>query len=266
MKLSYYPYTLKLKRRFKISSNSRLTTPTVMVEIEHGGLIGYGEASLPPYLKEDQQSVIKFLQEVKLKNFKNEEHFKTAIQSLDTIDDGNNAAKASVDIALHDLMGKILNVSLSTYLDIPEKNELYSSYTIGISDEPTLMRKLDEASQFKFLKIKLGTEDDKKLITMIRSLTDKQIYVDVNQGWRDKYFALDMIEFLKEQNVILVEQPLAKSSLKDTAWLTEKSTLPIIADEDVQDLNDQSRWYKQSSQNVYESKRVELENNAWLYD
>jgi L-alanine-DL-glutamate epimerase-like enolase superfamily enzyme len=238
MKLSYYPYTLKLKQRFTISTHSRLTTPAVMVVIEHNGLTGYGEASLPPYLDENQQSVISFLNKVNLKKFKNLENLEPILQYIDEIDEGNNAAKAAVDIALHDLAGKMLDVPLYRFLNIKMKKDIYSSYTLGISDQESLQEKIRETSNFKYLNVKLGTIDDKKIIRTIRSLTDKSLYVDVNQGWSDKYFSLDMINWLKEQDVLLVEQPLPKENLKDASWLTERSPLPIIADEAVQSLND----------------------------
>lgn len=238
MKLSYYPYTIKLKQRFTISTNSRISTPAIMVEIEHDELVGFGEASLPPYLIEDQVSVINFLKKVNLEVFNDPLDLESIIQFIDKIEEGNNAAKAAVDIALHDLAGKILNVPLYKFLNNPKRDNLFSSYTIGITDEENLRMRIEDASEFKILKVKLGTKDDKKIIKVIRSLTDKPIYVDVNQGWNDKYFALDIISFLKEQNVILVEQPFSKENLKDAAWLTERSPLPIIADEAVQSIDE----------------------------
>ena len=238
MKLSYYPYTIKLKQRFTISTNSRISTPAIMVEIEHDELVGFGEASLPPYLIEDQVSVISFLKKVNLEVFNDPLDLESIIQFIDKIEEGNNAAKAAVDIALHDLAGKILNVPLYKFLNNPKRDNLFSSYTIGITDEENLRMRIEDASEFKILKVKLGTKDDKKIIKVIRSLTDKPIYVDVNQGWNDKYFALDIISFLNEQNVILVEQPFSKENLKDAAWLTERSPLPIIADEAVQRIDE----------------------------
>ncbi len=84
----------------------------------------------------------------------------------------------------------------------------------------------------------MGTENDKRIIELVRSLVDKPLFIDVNQGWNDEYFALDMINWLAEQNVILVEQPLPKEKIKESKWLNERSPLPIIADEAVQSLND----------------------------
>jgi L-alanine-DL-glutamate epimerase-like enolase superfamily enzyme len=241
MKLYYYPYTIELKEQFTISINSRTTTPSVMLEVEHNGLTGYGEASLPPYLSEDQSSVISFLNKLSIEPFNNLTDINLILDYVDNISEGNNAAKASVDIALHDLLGKFLDVPLNKYLGIDRRNNIYSSYTIGISDLKKIKQKVDDASEFKFLKVKLGSENDKEIIAAIRTLTDKPLYIDVNQGWSDKYFALEMIGWLAEQNVVLVEQPLLKENFDDANWLNERSPLPIIADEAVQTINDLER-------------------------
>jgi L-alanine-DL-glutamate epimerase-like enolase superfamily enzyme len=238
MHLKFYPYTLKLKQRFTISTYSRLTTPAVLVEIEHEGVTGYGEASLPPYLDENQQSVISFLNKVNLNQFQGQLNLDASIQKINETDQGNNAAKAAIDIALHDLIGKILGVPLYRYLNISKRDDIFSFYTLGISDEEPLKEKIEEASEFKFLKVKLGTKDDKRILKTIRSITKRSLFVDVNQGWNDKYFALDLINWLKEQNVILIEQPLPKEKIKDINWLSERSPLPIIADESVRELKD----------------------------
>jgi len=238
MKLKYYPYTIKLREEFTLSVSSRKTTPAVMVEVDHNGLTGYGEASLPPYLSEDQSSVINFLNKLSLEPFNNPKDINSILDYVDNISEGNKAAKASVDIALHDLLGKFLDVPLHKYYGIDRSDNINSSYTIGISDLKKIKQKVGEASEFKFLKIKLGSENDKEIVAAIRALTDKPLYIDVNQGWSNKYFALDMIGWLAEQNVVLVEQPLPKENFDDANWLNEKSPLPIIADEAVQTIND----------------------------
>lgn len=237
MKLKFYPYTIKLKEQFTISVNSRATTPVIMVEIEQDRITGYGEASLPPYLQEDQKSVIDFLKRVDLGAFKDSSAINIILDYIDNLSVGDNAAKASVDIALHDFVGKINNIPLYKYLNINKREDIYTSFTIGISDEESTKQKIAKASDYKFLKIKLGTQNDRRIIELVRSLVDKPLFIDVNQGWNDEYFALDMINWLAEQNVVLVEQPLPKEKIKESKWLNERSPLPIIADEAVQSWN-----------------------------
>ena len=238
MKLKFYPYTINLKEEFTISVNSRTTTPAVMVEIEHDQITGFGEASLPPYLNETQQSVIDFLKKVDLSQFSSSTNLNEVLDYIDKVDEENNAAKAALDIAVHDLIGKINNLPLYRYLGIKKGEDIYTSYTIGISDELTLKRKITEIQDYKFLKVKLGSEKDQAMIELIYSLTDKKLFVDINQGWTDEHYALDMIHKLSEMNVLLVEQPLPKNKIKEMKWLNERSPLPIIADEAIQNLND----------------------------
>ena len=238
MKLKFYPYTIRLREEFTISFNSRITTPAVMVEIEDEDEIGYGEASLPPYLKESQKTVIDFLKKVNLSSFKYFNNLNEIVEYIFQVDKGNYAAKAAVDIALHDLIAKINNLPLYEYLNIKKAEDIFTSYTMGISDELTLRRKIVRAKDYKYLKIKLGSENDIPTIELLNSLTNQKLFVDINQGWNDEYFALDMINWLAKQNVLLVEQPLPKDKIKELKWLKERSPLPIIADEAVQSVED----------------------------
>ena len=238
LKLTYKPYTLKLKHTFTVSSFSRNETPVILTEIEYDGEVGYGEASLPQYLGETQESVMHFLSKIDFSQFEDPLDSENILNYIDNIEDGNNAAKASVDIALHDIIGKLLNVPLYKYFGLVNPENSFTSFTIGIDSEEIIKTKIDEANDFKYLKIKLGTENDKEIIETIRSITNKPLYVDVNQGWNNKKEALEIIEWLTEKNVILIEQPLPKENIDDIAWLNEKSPLPIIADESVKRLKD----------------------------
>lgn len=238
LKITYKPYTLKLRHTFTVSSFSRNETPVVLTEIEYNGKVGYGEASLPQYLGETQESLMDFLSKIDFKQFEDPLDSENILNYIDDIEDGNNAAKASVDIALHDLIGKLLEIPLFKYFGLAKPKNAYTSYTIGIDNKEIIKTKIDEAIDFKYLKIKLGTNNDKEIIETIRAETNKSLYVDVNQGWNNKQEALEMIEWLFEKNVILIEQPLPKENIDDIAWLNEKSPLPIIADESVKRLKD----------------------------
>jgi len=238
MKLTFRKYELEMKHTFTISNFSRKTTPVVLTEIEHDNTIGYGEASLPPYLGETQDTVIAFLKSVNLQQFASPFELEDILEYVDAIAPKNTAAKASIDIALHDLVGKLMNQPLYKIWGYNPNKTPDTSFTIGIDTEDIVKQKTKEASPYNILKIKLGNDNDKNLITTIRSVTNKPIYVDVNQGWNDKYFALDMIHWLHQQNVLLIEQPMPVNKIEDIAWLTAQSPIPIIADEGVQRLSD----------------------------
>ncbi len=114
-----------------------------------------------------------------------------------------------------------------------------TTYTIGIDTDDMIRTKVKEVEgQFNILKVKLGTQDDKRIIKAIRTATTLPVAIDANQGWQDKHEALDLIFWLKEQGVVMIEQPMNKYNLDDNAWITERSPLPVFGDESVQRLRD----------------------------
>lgn len=238
MKLSFKAYDLQLTHVFTIANSSRRTTPVVLVEIAYEGLIGYGEASLPPYLGESQVSVIEFLKKVDLEQFSSPFLLEDILTYVDSIAENNTAAKASIDIALHDLVGKIMQQPWHKIWGLDKNKTLSTTFTIGIDSDEVVKQKTLEAAPYNILKVKLGRETDKQMIRAIRSVTDKPIAVDANQGWKDKHYALDMIHWLQEQGIVMIEQPMSKHRLDDNAWITERSPLPIFADEAFQRLTD----------------------------
>lgn len=238
MKLTFKPYTLELKHVFTLATSSRTTTPVMLTRIEYDGITGYGEASMPPYLGESHESAAKFLAKVDLTQFKDPFELEMILEYVDRIDKLNPAAKASVDIALHDLVGKLMKKPWYKIWGYEKDKTPYTSFTIGIDTKEVVIEKVKEAEEYKILKVKLGRDTDKMMIETIRSVTDKPIVVDVNQGWKDKSFALDMINWLNERNVKMVEQPMPKEMIDENAWLTEKSPLPTFGDESVQRIPD----------------------------
>ena len=239
MKLSYYPYDLQLTHVFTLSNSSRSTTPVVLTQIEYDGITGYGEASMPPYLGETQASVIEFLKKVDLEQFSSPFELEDILGSIDKIADNNTAAKASIDIALHDLVGKIMGQPWYKIWGLDKSKTPMTTFTIGIDTPEVVREKTQEAiASYPLLKVKLGRPGDKEMIEAIRSVTNEPIAVDVNQGWDDKQQALDMIYWLKDRGIVMVEQPLPKYRIEDSAWLTERSPLPIYADESFQRLTD----------------------------
>jgi L-alanine-DL-glutamate epimerase-like enolase superfamily enzyme len=238
LELRYYPFQLKFKHPFAIAAGARDVTPVVFVELEHKGIIGYGEAALPPYLSETQESVIAFLTELNTAQFNDPLAIQEVLRYVFSFDEKNFAAKAAFDIALHDLAGKILNKPTFEIFGLSKENCPQTTFTIGMDTPKIILQKVNEAKDFNLLKVKLGGPFDKLIIETIRGETDKPICVDVNQGWAEKEFALDMICYLKEQGAIFIEQPLEKNKIEDAKWLKEKSPLPIIADEAVQTFDD----------------------------
>lgn len=239
MHLTFEPYELKLKHVFTVSSFSRSTTPDVQVRIDYDGYTGYGEASMPPYLGQTVESVCSFLKKVDLEQFPDPFCIDDILNYIDSLSVGDSAAKAAVDIALHDLVGKIIGAPWHRMLGLNPDKTPNTTYTIGIdTDEMVKLKTREVAGQFKILKVKLGTPRDREMIRAIREVSDLPIAVDVNQGWKNKKKALDEIFWLKEQGIVMVEQPMPKEMPDANAWLTERSPLPTFADEAIQRLKD----------------------------
>ncbi|MEO8761165.1 MAG: dipeptide epimerase, partial [Bacteroidia bacterium] len=163
------------------------------------------------------------------------------ITAIDNLALNNNAAKACIDIALHDLLGKFLDKPVYKMLGLEKPQPKNTSVTISIGDLHLIPEKLQELDDYKILKIKLGNKNDKEIIECIRKHTNKPLVVDVNQGWADKQFALEMTQWLHTQNVLFVEQPLPKDNYNDMTWLTERSPITTIADESMLRFNDMDK-------------------------
>ena len=244
MTLRFFPYELKLRHVFTVASYSRSTTPDVQVEIHYEGLTGYGEASMPPYLQQElgsMESVQAFLARVQrmIGDFSDPFQLEEILAKIDALDAGNAAAKAAVDIALHDLVGKLLQAPWYRIWGLDREKTPSTTFTIVIDTPDVVRQKTREcAERFNILKVKLGRDNDKEMIRTIREVTDLPIAVDANQGWKDRQKALDEIFWLKENGVVMVEQPMPKERIDDNAWITERSPLPIFADEAIQRLVD----------------------------
>ncbi len=238
MNLSWYRYDLALKHVFRISRSARTTIPIVLLEIEHDGIIGYGEASPNVRYGETQETVEAFFAKVDLERYESPFLIDDILQYTDALDTHNTAAKCAVDIALHDWVGKKLGVPLYRLWGLNPDNTPLCSFTIGIDTADVVRQKVIEAEAYPILKIKVGLDNDEEIIRTIRSVTDKVIRVDANEGWKDKHLALERIKFLQDNNVEFIEQPMPAAQFDDIKWLRDRVSMPIIADESVVRLSD----------------------------
>ena len=239
IRLSFEPYELQLRHTFTVASYSRKTTPDVQVRIDFEGYTGYGEASMPPYLGQSVESVTSFLKKVDLSRFDDPTRMEDILTYIDSLSEGDSAAKAAVDIALHDLVGKLWGLPWFRIWGFDPAKAPDTTFTIGIDTPEVVREKTREcADKFNILKVKVGLDNDKEMIRTIREITNLPIAVDANQGWKDRQLALDMICWLHEQGVVMAEQPMPVDRLDDIAWITERSPIPIFADESIQRLRD----------------------------
>ena len=239
LRLSFEPYELQLRHTFTVSSYSRKTTPGVQVRIDYEGFTGYGEASMPPYLGQSVETVTNFLSKVDLSQFRDPLQLDNILSYIDSLSPGDGAAKAAVDIALHDLVGKLIGLPWWRIWGLDATKTPDTTFTIGIDTPDVVREKTREcADRFNILKVKVGLDNDQEMIRTIREITELPLAVDANQGWKDREKALDEIFWLHENGVVMVEQPMAKERMDDNAWITERSPIPVFADESIQRLAD----------------------------
>lgn len=233
-------YSLMFKTPFHIAHGVRDLTPCVFVSVtDDENCSGYGEAALPPYLGVSQQMVEDFIRkvtpEILMTCSAEQLHF-----ALQNISPACYPALAAVDMAWHDLMAQKNNLPLYNWLGLSKQFTAYGMFTIGISSEEELRSKLPEAEVMPILKIKTSDNNEKKIISQIRKLTDKPIAIDANQSWEPAAEKMELLFWLKEMNVILVEQPFRKNE-RVPDYIFKYSPIPLIADESFQTKADLDR-------------------------
>lgn len=262
LNLKFEPYELKLRHAFNLAKNQRTTTPGVQVQLEYDGIVGYGEASMPPYLGESVDSVCKYLSSLDLGQFKDPFRIEDIHEYMDSVAPNDRAAKASVDIALYDLLGKIMGQPWYKIWGLNPEKAPNTSFTISYDADPVEMqKKIEETEGFKVIKVKMGVGHDKELVEAFRKVSDVPICVDANQGWDNKEHALEMCNWLAERNCLFVEQPMPKEMFEETAWVRERSPLPIIADEFLQRLPDVRR-----AADAYDGINIKLMKSTGLHE
>lgn len=237
MKIDYKPVTLQLKHPFGISREVKESVTSVFVRLtyEHNGQTysGYGEAAPSRFYGESADSVVAFYKWVEDQNILDSSPYEIVNINRQLNKTGRNyAAKAAIDIALYDLIGKMNNIPAYKYLGFSNKLPK-TSYTIDISDLDMILKKTETAlsSGYDILKVKLGTDTDEKIILSIRQAAPEAVIrVDANAAW-DLKTALKLIRVLEDNNVELIEQPLAQNNLKDLEILRRATSIPIIVDE-----------------------------------
>ncbi len=233
MKLSWKQYDLRLKHTFRISRSARDIAPVIILELVHDGITAYGEASPTKRYGESLETIAAFFTGLDLSRFESPMQLEDILAYIDAAAPGNTSAKCAVDLALHDWVGKKLGVPLYKLWGLNPAKAAPCSFTIAIDSKEVVEQKVLEAADFPILKVKLGLDNDEEMINTIRKVTDKVLYVDANEGWKDRNLALERIKWLKDQNVEFVEQPMPAEQFDDMKWLRDKSDLPLIADESV---------------------------------
>ena len=157
---------------------------------------------------------------------------------MDQLITDQSCAKAALDIALLDWVGKKLNQPLFRLFGLDPSKTPITTFSIGIDTAEVVKQKVKEAAAFPVLKIKVGLKNDQEMLEAVRSVTNKPLRVDANEGWKTKEEALERIKWLEGLGVEVIEQPLPSTMLEETRWLRERVNIPILADESVKNAHD----------------------------
>ena len=229
IQLRHHAFVLQLRHTFRLARGDSDSRRVLMVEIEHDGLLGRGEAAPIARYGQDAASAARAV-EIMAARLDDPRAFESASARVAVA--GQPAAEAAVDMALRDLAGKRLGVPLYELMGIDPSSMPVSSFTIGMDTPEVVEQKVREAEEFPVLKIKMGSADDRRVLETVRSVTDRPLRVDANEGWTLED-ALARLEWLQEMGVELVEQPLPADQLDEMRELKKRSPLPLFADESV---------------------------------
>ncbi|MDQ3394600.1 MAG: dipeptide epimerase [Bacteroidota bacterium] len=230
MKLKFHPFDLKLRHTFKINHGSRNEQPTLIVSLQEGEFIGYGEAAANSYYN---VTVAKMMEDIG--------HCREIIESFELNDpeilwavlneklQGNPFALCAVDIAAHDLYGKLNKKPLYELWGLDVSHLPLTNFTIGIDTIENMVAKMQQVP-WPLYKIKLGTPDDIEIVKELRKHTHALFRVDANGAWDVEETINNSME-LKKLNVEFIEQPLKASDMEGIKDVFNYSVLPIIADE-----------------------------------
>ncbi len=230
LKLHTSTIRLKLTEPFRISRGVQHYARRVVVHIEGNGQTGIGEAAPSAFYGETQETVLACL--ATYADHLGDDPF-VLEDILDTLERAirhNAAARAAIDMALYDLVGKLLGVPVYKLLGLNPAKTPSTSFTIGLDTPAEMARKARQAQDFPILKVKLGSRQDLDCIKAIRDVSNATIRVDANAGWTVKE-ALKLIEALQPYHIEFVEQPLPPADLDGLRLLREQSNIPIFADE-----------------------------------
>lgn len=230
MKLDVQTFDLKLTTPFRISRHVQYTAANVLTRITHEGVTGIGEAAPSEHYGEYRETVMAALKllgnELGDDPFALDDIFKRLNHAIRL----NPSAKAALDMALYDLIGKLLNVPVYKLLGLNAAQTPLTSFTIGIDTPEVMAQKALAARDYPILKIKVGTPNDVANLKAIREVSNAVIRVDANTAWTPKE-AVRAINELAEFDIEFVEQPVAPHDLAGLKYVREHVPLPIITDE-----------------------------------
>ena len=233
IRLSHQTIELNPIHPFVIARGGYAHHRNVIVRLtDDDGVEGFGEAAPNRYYGESVSSVIAALGQFRpILERADPFALETTEVHLSRVLRGNSSAKSAVSAALHDLVGKKLGLPVYRLWGLDASTTPLSSFTIAIAENNELERRVAEAREYPILKIKLGTDRDMEIVRIIRNAApQKRLRVDANAAWTAKH-AVRMSDFLADNEVEMLEQPVAANDIEGLRFVRNRSKLPVFADE-----------------------------------
>ncbi len=229
MELSLEKYTLPLKHTFSISRESHDSQDTLIVGLSKDGHTGYGEATSNSYYGITVEDMINEIETVRNEittfEFSNPKDFHSYLTRKGL----SNFSICALDLAAHDLYGKLIGKPLYEIWKTDTSSYPTTNYTIGLDTVEKMVAKMQE-TPWPIYKIKLGTDNDVAIIKELRNHTDAVFRIDANCAWSAKETIFNA-PLLKDLGVEFLEQPLKADDWQGMEQVMHHSVLPVIADE-----------------------------------
>jgi L-alanine-DL-glutamate epimerase-like enolase superfamily enzyme len=230
VELTYSAIELVPRHVFRTARSSTASSRSVIVTLRAGAVTGIGEAAPSRFYGETKETVVRYLERMRpvVEAAANETELMAELTSRGGR--GDPAARASLEIAAHDMMGRRCGIPLFRHFGLDPGRTPVTTMSIGLDDPEVMLRKALEAEGFPLLKIKLDREIDVGIVARIRESTGARVTVDANCGWTREE-AVQKLAALSEIGVELAEQPVAAQDIEGLAYVRERTSVPIFADE-----------------------------------
>lgn len=238
--IEYEKIRLELFHPWTITRGTAQYKENVLVYYKRDGLIGIGEAGhMTAAGQNAERTISEVVRLIPFYEKVNPWEFYTISEQVRELLPDLSPAKAALDVALMDWIGKKLGMPLYQFFGLNPNKTVDTSFTIGVDTIEVMKQKVKEAEVYKIIKVKLaGKDNDRDVIQTIHAMTSKPIRVDMNQAWQNKEKAIIEVEWMAKQGVEMIEQPFPIPMIDETGWLKQRSPLPIVADESVETSHD----------------------------
>lgn len=232
MNLEVEPRSLQLAEPFTIATKTYESAENVFVRLGARGETGIGEVSPEDRKGESVDGVVAQLRSLDLAAMQGPFDLEAIGHMLPA-----GAARCAFDIAAHDLAAKLAGISVAELIGVAGRRPPATSVTVPISDVDAMVARARALADHPFVKVKVGFEDDVEALAKLRDVYPGQIRIDANEGW-DAATAIDRLRKMEPLGIELCEQPIPVGHHDDLKRITDATSIPVFADEDVSTARD----------------------------